>query len=166
MRLKGHDTIHIAYIGIGSNVGDRLQNINKAISEISKRSKVLATSRIYETKPMYIIRQPKFLNAVVKIRTRMAAVKLLKSLHAIEGRLGRRRQREKRFGPRTMDLDILLFDSSKLNSRNLVIPHPRMHERAFVLVPLFEICKTKETRKMLKQLPVKDVKSVKPFARS
>ncbi|MDE1823043.1 MAG: 2-amino-4-hydroxy-6-hydroxymethyldihydropteridine diphosphokinase [Candidatus Micrarchaeota archaeon] len=158
--------MHVAYIGIGSNVGDRLQNISRAISEMSKRSRVLAISRVYETKPMYVLRQPRFLNAAVKIRTSMPAAKLLRSLHSIEGRLGRTRKMEKRFGPRTIDLDILLFDSSKLNSRNLVIPHPRMHERAFVLVPLFEICRTKTIRTMLKKLPIKDVKGVKPFARA
>jgi 2-amino-4-hydroxy-6-hydroxymethyldihydropteridine diphosphokinase len=154
----------IVFIGLGSNMGDRYLNIQKAADSISKKCKVTAVSRVYETNPMYVIDQPKFLNAVIKVSTGMDPNKLLNFLNKIENELGRNRAKERRFGARTIDLDILFFDNVKLKSDKLVIPHPRLHERAFVLIPLYEIKKNTKIRTMINNLPKKELEGVKPFS--
>jgi 2-amino-4-hydroxy-6-hydroxymethyldihydropteridine diphosphokinase len=130
---------HIAYIGIGSNMGDKVHRCEEAISEILRvdRHKLLAKSSFFKTQPMGYTSQDWFVNGVIKIETELGAVDLLRSLKAIEGQLGR--VETFRWGPRTIDLDILLFDETRIETPDLQIPHPRLQERQFVLVPLAEI---------------------------
>lgn len=130
---------HITYIALGSNVGDKLLQCRKAISEILKidRHRLLAQSSFYKTQPLGYTIQDWFVNGVIKLETELEAHELLRSLKALESRLGRRETI--RWGPRTIDLDLLFFDDEKIHSEELVIPHPLLHERQFVLVPLTEI---------------------------
>ena len=128
-----------AYIGIGSNLGDRKANIKKAIGLVKslKGVEVKRVSSIYETEPMGGPPQGHFLNGVFEIETTLGPFGLLKEFQDIEKRLGR--IRKMRNGPRTVDLDILLFDDEKIDAEDLKIPHPRMREREFVLRGLREL---------------------------
>ncbi len=127
----------IVYIGMGSNLGQREENIQKAISLLEKQNKILKTSTIIETEPVGGPPQGKFLNAVVKMETSLPPLDLLKVLQNIEQHLGRVRTIPN--AARTMDLDILLYDQINMQTDQLTIPHPRMFEREFVLKPLREI---------------------------
>jgi len=129
----------ISYIGLGSNLGDRLANINKAIEYLRENQDIAVeeVSSIIETEPQGGPPQGKFLNAVVKIRTALKPKELLRVLQGIEEKLGRVRNIKN--GPRTIDLDILLYGDEKIDEPDLKIPHPRMRERSFVLRPLLEI---------------------------
>jgi 2-amino-4-hydroxy-6-hydroxymethyldihydropteridine diphosphokinase len=129
----------IAYIGIGSNLGDRRGYIEKAIGQIgdSRDMRLVRRSSIYETEPVSDIPQGRYLNGVLEIETDLAAAKLLKRLRGIENRLGRTRRVKN--GPRTIDLDILFFGDETVREASLTIPHPRLHERSFVLQGLNEI---------------------------
>ncbi len=128
-----------AYIGIGSNLGNRLENINKAIELLRKNHgiKIKKVSSIIETKPVGGPTQENFLNGVIKIKTDLEPMSLLLILQNIEKKLGRVRMIKN--GPRSIDLDILLYDNQKINAPGLKIPHPRMLEREFVMKPLLEI---------------------------
>jgi 2-amino-4-hydroxy-6-hydroxymethyldihydropteridine diphosphokinase len=130
---------HIAYIGIGSNIGDKLNNCEKAISEILKadRHKLLARSSLFKTQPMGYPSQDWFVNGVIKIETEFEAHELLRTLKTIESQLGR--VETFRWGPRTIDLDVLFFDDIQIHTEELQIPHPLIQHRQFVLVPLAEI---------------------------
>ena len=130
---------HIAYIGMGSNLGNKLLRCQKAISEIRKidRHRLLAQSSFYKTQPLGYTAQDWFVNGVIKIETELEAHELLQSLKDLESRLGR--QESFRWGPRVIDLDILFYDEQQIQSEDLQIPHPRLHERRFVLIPLVEI---------------------------
>jgi 2-amino-4-hydroxy-6-hydroxymethyldihydropteridine diphosphokinase len=130
---------HVTYIALGSNVGDKLPQCRKAISEILNidRNRLLAQSSFYKTQPLSCTAQDWFVNGVIKLETELEAQELLRSLKALESRLGRRETF--RWGPRTIDLDILFFDDEQIRSEELVVPHPLLHERQFVLVPLAEI---------------------------
>ena len=130
---------HIAYIGIGSNLGDKLSQCEKAVSEILTidRHKLLAKSSLFKTQPIGYTSQDWFVNAVLKIETDLEASELLRKLKSIESHLGR--TETFRCGPRTIDLDILFFDDIEIHTEELQIPHPRIQERQFVLVPLAEI---------------------------
>ncbi len=130
---------HIAYIAIGSNVGNKRLQCQRALSEILKidRHRLLAQSSYYKTRPLGYTAQDWFVNAVVKIETGLEARELLRSLKVLESRLGRKETF--RWGPRRIDLDLLSFDQEQTQSEGLEIPHPRLHERQFVLVPLAEI---------------------------
>jgi len=130
---------HIAYIGIGSNIGDKLKNCEKAISEILKadRHKLLAKSSLFKTQPIGYTSQDWFVNGVIKIETDLEAHELLRTLKTIESQLGR--AETLRWGPRTMDLDVLFFDDIEIHTEELQIPHPLIQNRQFVLVPLAEI---------------------------
>jgi len=128
------------FLGIGSNLGDRRKNIRLALEKISrlKNTKLIRLSKIIETEPLVgPSGQGKFLNAVVKINTNLTSLKLLKQLQKIENELGRRRT--VRWGPRTIDLDILLFGDKVIERKDLKIPHPRLMERDFVLKPLLSL---------------------------
>jgi 2-amino-4-hydroxy-6-hydroxymethyldihydropteridine diphosphokinase len=130
----------ICYLGIGSNLGDRRKAIKHAIEKINllKNTKVIKLSRMIETNPMGGPKtQPKFLNAAAKIRTGFTPLQLLKKLKVIECELGR--VKRVRWGPRVIDLDILFYADKVVNRKELKIPHPRVFERKFVLVPLLEI---------------------------
>ncbi len=130
---------HIAYIGIGSNAGNKLHQCEQAISEILRfnRHKLLAKSSFFKTKPVGYTSQDWFLNGVIKIETDLEPLSLLSILKNIESRLGR--IKTFRWGPRTIDLDILIFDETEIRTEDLQIPHPLLHERQFVLIPLAEI---------------------------
>jgi len=129
----------LVYISFGSNVGDRLGNIKGALGHISAHSSIAITkkSSLYETEPVGYENQDWFLNGVVEIETEIAPDELLSLLKQIEKDMGRREGI--RWGPREIDLDILLYEQHCIDEPHLTIPHPRMHERAFVLVPLVEI---------------------------
>ncbi len=130
---------HTAYIGIGSNIGDKINLCKKAISEILRldSNKIIAKSSLYKTKPIGFTDQDWFVNGVIKIETELKPLDLLYGLKNIEFHLGRKRTFH--WGPRTIDLDILLFDERVITTGELKIPHPHLHERQFVLVPLVEI---------------------------
>ena len=132
----------IAYIGLGSNIGDSgrtLLQAVKAIDEIDGAS-VLRLSQFLVTEPVGGPEdQPKYLNGAVEIEITLPPEELLAALHGIEKRFGRDRSREQRWGPRTCDLDILLIGETVLDTEDLTVPHPRMHERSFVLHPLAEL---------------------------
>ncbi len=127
------------WIGLGSNQGDRADQIATALREVDalERSRVVRVSSLYETAPVGKTDQPFFLNAVAEVETDEDPRGLLRGLLAIEQRMGR--SRGVRWGPRTIDLDILIFGGVSEVSDDLTIPHPRLAERAFVLVPLVEI---------------------------
>jgi 2-amino-4-hydroxy-6-hydroxymethyldihydropteridine diphosphokinase len=125
------------YLSIGSNIGDRTANLQSAIEELSRFGKVAAVSSFYETEPVEFTKQPWFLNCAVALDTEKTPGQLLRALLEIERTMGRLRTQQK--GPRKIDIDILLFDNSSVNTATLTIPHPAMHERRFVLEPLAEI---------------------------
>jgi 2-amino-4-hydroxy-6-hydroxymethyldihydropteridine diphosphokinase len=128
------------FIAIGSNLGDRKNNLSRAMFAMQRMGITLsAASSIYETEPWGPVKQSRYLNQVVRARTKLAPHALLRALRWIERSLGRDRSREQRFGPRTMDLDILIYDGTRRNTKALQLPHPRMLARAFVLIPLAEI---------------------------
>ena len=130
---------HIAYIGIGSNLGDRIAHCEKAISEILNIDchRLLLRSSLFNTRPIGYTAQDWFVNGVIKIETDLEPIDLFRTLKAIEIRLGR--EETFRGGPRVIDLDLLLFDDQRIETEELQIPHPRLHERQFVLIPLSEI---------------------------
>ncbi|MGD0999588.1 MAG: 2-amino-4-hydroxy-6-hydroxymethyldihydropteridine diphosphokinase [Candidatus Brocadiia bacterium] len=127
-----------AYIGLGSNLGDREGCLRAALQALRDAGVViLRTSRFVETLPVGKTDQPDFLNAAAELRTDLSARELLDLLLRIESSLGR--VRAERWGPRTLDLDLLLYDGEVIRETGLEVPHPRMHERRFVLEPLAEI---------------------------
>ena len=128
---------HIVYLALGTNLGDRLANLKQAIVSLTPQMEVKAKSSVYETPPWGYEDQPKFLNQVVKVKTYLEPEALLKHLKRLEVALGRKESFPN--GPRLIDIDILFFDDAVLNTPSLVIPHPRLHERGFVLLPLMDI---------------------------
>jgi 2-amino-4-hydroxy-6-hydroxymethyldihydropteridine diphosphokinase len=131
--------IHTVYIALGSNIGDRELNLLRAVAELGKLpgSRITALSGFYETEPVGPP-QDNFLNAALCLETSLEPTELLARLQWIESEVFAR-TREEQWGPRRMDLDILLFDDLVLDTPDLIIPHPRLHERRFALVPLKEI---------------------------
>ena len=129
----------LVYLSLGSNVGDRAANLRDAVSRLGAIGTVKAASSFYETEPVEFTAQPWFLNCVVALETEKMPKQLLTSVLQIEQDLGRRRQREQKKGPRSIDIDILLFGRSVVDTKDLTIPHPALHERRFVLEPLAEI---------------------------
>src|ERR671925_225371 len=128
---------HIVYLALGTNLGDRLANLKQAIAALTPQLEVKAKSQVYETPPWGYEDQPKFLNQVIKVKTYLDPEPLLKHLKRLELALGRKESFLN--GPRLIDMDLLFYDDLVLNSPSLVIPHPRLHERGFVLLPLMEI---------------------------
>ena len=128
-------------IALGGNVGDVRTNFVRAIDLICERANatLLARSSDYQTPPWGDEQQPPYVNACIRIDTAMAAETLLSTMHAIEREFGRDRAGERRWGPRTLDLDLLAYDDFAIDRPELTLPHPRLFERAFVLVPLAEI---------------------------
>ena len=126
-----------AYLSLGSNVGEREENLREAIQRLATVGKVLAVSSFYETEPVEYTAQDWFLNCALVLETGKVAEGLLTSVLDLEQSMGRRRVRDK--GPRNIDIDILLFGDSVVNSNGLTIPHPAMHRRRFVLEPLAEV---------------------------
>jgi 2-amino-4-hydroxy-6-hydroxymethyldihydropteridine diphosphokinase len=128
-----------AFIGLGSNLGDSLATVRSAFAELGtmSASTLLASSSLYRTAPIAADPQPDFINAVAAIDTALAPAALLASLLALESRHGRMRPAPN--APRTLDLDLLLYGDRVIDEPGLAVPHPRMHERAFVLQPLVEV---------------------------
>ncbi|MBP0979607.1 MAG: 2-amino-4-hydroxy-6-hydroxymethyldihydropteridine diphosphokinase [Oscillospiraceae bacterium] len=137
--LKKQETKNIVFLSLGSNLGDKKNNLTGAISDLSKLSdtKLISVSSFYLTKPVGYKNQDDFLNCCLRLDTYLSLDNLFKNIQKIENKFGR--LRTVRFGPRTLDIDILLFNNITKSDKNLSIPHPRMFERAFVLVPLLEI---------------------------
>lgn len=131
-----------AFLSIGSNIGDRFVHLTEAVRALhsQEKVKVMAVSSIYETAPVGYTDQADFLNLVVQVETGLNPYELLSTCQEIEHKQGR--VRNIRWGPRTVDLDILLYNNDNIEAENLVVPHPRMHERGFVLIPLLEIAPT------------------------
>ena len=129
----------IAFIGIGSNIGNRFFNCRRAIKEIQKfkNTDLIQISSFYETEPVDIHDQDWFINAVVELQTELSAPDLLSACMKTEQLLGRKRM--ERYGPRIIDLDLLLYSQNQIRDQDLIVPHPRLHERRFVLTPLAEI---------------------------
>ena len=128
--------IHV-FLGIGTNLGDRKRNLQEARAALSQRLEILKESSIYQTAPWGYLDQPAFLNQVIETQTALSSLNLLDFLKQTETQLGR--QANFRFGPRLIDLDILFYGNRIIQTPRLQVPHPRLTERAFVLIPLAEI---------------------------
>jgi 2-amino-4-hydroxy-6-hydroxymethyldihydropteridine diphosphokinase len=127
-----------AYVGLGSNLGDRLENLLRAVRLLEERDvAVRRSSRVYETEPVGGPEQPDYLNAVIEVEAKGSAWDLLDTCLRIENEMGR--VRDERWGPRVVDLDVLTFGDEEVDEPDLQVPHPRMHERGFVLIPLLEL---------------------------
>lgn len=131
--------MNVVYLSIGTNIGQRLQNLQEAVKLLCEHPaiEVVRVSSIYETDPVGFVDQDAFLNIAVKGKTTLSAAELLVACQSVESELGR--VRLIRWGPRNIDLDILLFNHENIETESLIVPHERMYERAFVLVPLIEI---------------------------
>jgi 2-amino-4-hydroxy-6-hydroxymethyldihydropteridine diphosphokinase len=158
------------YLSIGSNLGDREQNLRRALEALERQDvRVVKRSSLYETAPQDVAHQPWFFNMALECQTRLFPLQLMTALQRIENELGRVRTGAVRRGPRTIDIDILLFGTASMQTPKLVIPHPRMFERRFVLEPLLEIAPdlrhpiTREPiRKSLAALSGQAVRRIKP----
>lgn len=130
-----------AYLSMGSNIGNRLEHLQLAVRQLNEHPSITVRkiSSVYETEPVGLTEQAKFLNIAVELETSLEAIELLHACQSIENKLGR--MRKIRWGPRTVDLDILLYNEEQIQLEDLIVPHLRMQERAFVLVPLVEIAK-------------------------
>ena len=130
-----------AYVALGSNLGDREATIRAAVAalEAEEGVRVVAVSRLIDTEPVGIVDQPRFLNGVAAVETELPARDLLALLLEVERRFGRVRDSARPHGPRTLDLDLVLYGDETIAEPGLSVPHPRLHERAFVLGPLAEI---------------------------
>jgi 2-amino-4-hydroxy-6-hydroxymethyldihydropteridine diphosphokinase len=130
--------MHTVYLGLGSNIGDRESHLAEAVRMLEDIGvRIESCSTIYETEPVGYLEQDAFLNIVIQVRTELSAIDLLAKTQEIERSLGR--TRDIHWGPRTLDIDILLYDTELVQWEELQIPHPRMTERAFVIIPLAEI---------------------------
>ena len=130
----------ICYLGLGANLGNREENIKNAISRLSSHPEILIKKRssMIETKPYGNIDQPDFINSVIEIETDLTAENLLSKCLTVENELGRKRN--EKWGPRTIDIDILFCNDQIINSQKLIVPHPDLHNREFILRSLNEIC--------------------------
>jgi 2-amino-4-hydroxy-6-hydroxymethyldihydropteridine diphosphokinase len=131
--------VTVAFVGLGANLSEPRRHVEEALLDLDAipHTRVVKTSSLYRTAPVGYAAQPPFVNAVAQLETGLPAERLLAELQAIEARHGRERSFPN--APRTLDLDLLLFGTATIDTAGLKVPHPRMHERAFVLVPLLEI---------------------------
>lgn len=158
----------IAYLGLGSNLGERHLNLIYGLQLLSSSMELVQLSSIYETEPWGYTEQPQFLNLVCKVETdTLSAYQILENAINVERKVGRKPNFT--YGPRILDIDLLLYGDEVISTNELVVPHPRMGERAFVLIPLAEIASTQvhpllglSIKDLLKQVP--EVKSVKLWA--
>jgi 2-amino-4-hydroxy-6-hydroxymethyldihydropteridine diphosphokinase len=125
------------FLALGANLGDRAENLRRALAALPPAFTVEAVSPVYETEPMYVAAQPKFLNMACRAQTSLLPLEALRALKLLESELGR--EPAIRFGPRLIDIDLLFYEDIVFDSPELTLPHPRLHERAFVLVPLADI---------------------------
>ncbi len=141
--------MNTVYLSLGTNIGDREANLKLAVKLLMEMPgiNVKAVSSIYETAPVGFLNQAAFLNIAVRLTTALPAAEMLSACQQIESELGR--VREIRWGPRIIDLDILLYNHENIETESLIVPHERMFERAFVLVPLLEIAK-EDTAQLLR----------------
>ncbi|CDQ37748.1 MULTISPECIES: 2-amino-4-hydroxy-6-hydroxymethyldihydropteridine diphosphokinase [Virgibacillus] len=155
------------YLALGTNIEPREQHLESGLRGIMEHPNITVTrqSSIYQTAPVGYTNQADFLNMVIEIETSCSPLALLDYCQTLEQELGR--ERTIRFGPRTIDLDILLYNQENSKTERLIIPHPRMHERAFVLIPLHEIApdivipeQERRVSELIKKLPGKDIKDV------
>ena len=159
--------VKFSYLALGSNLGDKFHNLEKAKFELEKHEiKIIKSSSNFLSVSWPDPTQPKFVNLVLKVKTNLTVVKLLKVCHLIERKLGR--VRSKKNGPRSCDIDIIDYDHKIIIEDNLTLPHPRMTKRNFVLLPLFEIDKSwihPKTKSnivnLISSLPIKDLRSIK-----
>lgn len=126
-----------AYLGLGANIGDRRRNLETALKLLSENVQIVKASSLYDTEPVGEINQPLFLNMVCEVKTTQTPAELLALVKGIETKMGRKRAR--RNAPRIIDIDILFYNNQVIDTLEVVIPHPRLTERAFVLVPMSEI---------------------------
>lgn len=159
----------LAYVGLGANLGDPSRQLQEALAKLAAAEEVelLKASAFYLTPPLGPPDQPWYVNAVAQLRTRLEPEELLRVLHRVEQDLGR--VRGERWGPRLIDLDLLLYDGLIMSGPELVLPHPEMHRRAFVLVPLAEIAPQawhpvleKTAGELLAELDAKEREAVQP----
>ncbi len=160
------DAMPKVYLALGTNLGDRAENLRQALVHLAAQVSIDTRSQIYETEPWGVTEQPRFLNMVVAGETQLDAPELLHFLKTIERELGR--TPGVRYGPRVIDLDILLYDDDLVRTPDLIVPHPRLAERRFVLVPLADLAPDLihpelgiSVRELLARLP--DDESVKPY---
>ena len=131
---------HVAYLSVGSNMGDRAENCRKGIRLLDEQehTSVVKSSPFYQTEPVDYLDQDWFVNGIIQVKTTLSPAKLLETVKGIERQVGRKTG-VVRFGPRILDMDIILYDSRIVNQPDIEIPHPRMHKRCFVLKPLCDI---------------------------
>lgn len=161
--------MNTAYIGLGTNIEPRKKYLDEALEQMKKASiTICKQSSVYETAPVGYADQADFLNMVIEAKTSLSSFSLLERLQEIERMLGRKR--EIRFGPRTIDLDILLYNQENSEIERLILPHPRMAERAFVLIPLKEIAPDlhiqafgKTVRGLVEELNKEDLEGVRKW---
>jgi 2-amino-4-hydroxy-6-hydroxymethyldihydropteridine diphosphokinase len=149
---------NLAYLSLGSNVGDREGHLRNAIARLEACGRIMAVSSFYETEPVEFTDQAWFLNCAIALETEKKTQQLMAALLEIEQEMGRQRTQKK--GPRTIDIDILLFGDTVLSSPELTIPHPAMHQRRFVLEPLAEIAP--EARHPVFQRTVRELRDTLP----
>ena len=161
--------VRLSYLAIGSNLGSKIENIEKTKFELQNyKIKILKSSSYFESESWPNPKKPKFLNIVIKIKTNLLPLELLKICNSVEKKIGRKRSIKN--APRICDIDIIDYDHRVLNLKNdkLILPHPSMDKRNFVLLPLFEIDKSwkhpiskKYITKLINSLPIKDLRSIK-----
>ncbi|MGI8317304.1 2-amino-4-hydroxy-6-hydroxymethyldihydropteridine diphosphokinase [Halobacillus mangrovi] len=160
--------MNTAYIALGSNIAEREDFLKSAIEMLEEHSEIQVTekSSVYETAPVGYTDQSDFLNMVVKVTTSLQPLQMLDHCQSIEAELGR--ERIVKWGPRTIDLDILLYNHENMKAERLMIPHPHMHERAFVMVPLAELAPevilphmNRSAEEILRGLPAEEVESMR-----
>jgi 2-amino-4-hydroxy-6-hydroxymethyldihydropteridine diphosphokinase len=152
----------MVYLSLGSNVGDREAHLRDAQARLSGVDRVSIVSSFYETEPVEFTEQPWFLNCVVALETGLTPRQLMTAILEIEEAMGRRRIQKK--GPRIIDIDILLFGDAILNSQEVTVPHPAMHERRFVLEPLAEIAP--EVRHPALNKTIRELRDALPFGQT
>ena len=159
--------VKLSYLALGSNLGNKIHNLEKAKFELEKNKiKIIKSSGYYLSVSWPDPTKPKFVNLVLKVKTSLSAIKLLNICNLIEKKLGR--LRSKKNSPRSCDIDIIDYDHKIIKDDRLILPHPRMKRRSFVLLPLFEINKSwkyPESKtnivKLINSLPLKDLRSIK-----
>jgi 2-amino-4-hydroxy-6-hydroxymethyldihydropteridine diphosphokinase len=158
-----------AFIGLGGNLGDARERLDRAVAALcdGKAVRLLARSSDYSTPPWGVEDQPRFVNLCIRVDTNLTPHALLSRAQAVERGLGREREKERRWGPRPIDIDLLAYDDVALSTPDLILPHPRLFERAFVLIPLAEIAPERtiagrRVRDALAQVDITGIEKLSP----